>query len=237
VTSVRALGIIPGRGGSKGVRRKNIRLVAREPLITYAIHAAQANRLLTTFLTTTDDDEIAHVASRAGSPILRRPPELAQDDTPMVPVVLHALEHAERGALAPYDAVVILQPTAPIRTGGDIDAVIAILEEDPPVESVVSVCRMDDMHPARMYRPGGDGWMKPLWSEWETTQRQELPVVYYRNGAVYAVRRSVLVERRMVMSRCKKAHVMPREFLANFDDERDLVIADLLMRLWKEGRL
>jgi CMP-N-acetylneuraminic acid synthetase len=231
------LGVIPARGGSKGVLHKNVRLVAGEPLVAYAIRTAQESRRLTAFLTTTDDDEIAEVARRCGSPVLRRPPELAQDDTPMVPVLLHALEHAERQAGAPYDTIVLLQPPAPIRAGEDIDAIVRMLEKDPTVESVISVSPMEDVHPARMYRLDAEGWMEPLWPEWETAQRQELPIVYYRNGALYAVRRWVLVEKHTVVGHCKKAYVMPRERLANIDDERDLIITDLLVRLWKEERL
>ena len=231
------LGIIPARGGSKGVARKNLRSVAGEPLVVYAIRAAQQSRLLTAFLTTTDDDEIAKIARLHGAPVLRRPPELAQDDTPMVPVLLHALESAEREAEARYDAIVVLQPTAPIRTGEDIDTVITMLEKDSTVDCVISVSSVDDEHPARMYYLDEEGWLEPLKKEWETSQRQALPVVYYRNGALYAVRRSVLVEQKTVMGNRKKAYIMPRSHLCNIDDERDVIIADLLVRLWKEGRL
>lgn len=234
---LRVLGVIPARGRSRGVRQKNVRVVAGEPLIAYAIRAARASRLLTAFLTTTDDDEIAEAARRCGSPVVRRPPELARDDAPIVPTLLHALEHAEGKAGMLYDAIVLLQPPAPIRTGEDIDAVIGILEKDPTVESVISVYPVGDAHPARMYRLDAEGGIEPLWPEWETAQRQDLPVVYHRNGAVYAVRRRFLVEQRTVMARRKKAYVMPRERLANIDDERDLAVADLLVRLWKEGRL
>jgi len=234
---MRTLGIIPARGGSKGVRRKNVRSVAGEPLIAYAIRVAQESRLLTNFLTTTDDEEIAEVARFHGSPLLHRPPELAQDGTPMAPVLLHALAHAEHEAGVRYDAIVLLQPTSPIRTGENIDAVITMLEKDPTVDSIISVSPMEDVHPARMYRLDEEGWMESLWPEWETAQRQELPAIYYRNGALYATRRSVLVEQKTVMGKRKKAYVIPSKFLLNIDDERDLVIADLIVQLWKQRRL
>jgi CMP-N-acetylneuraminic acid synthetase len=231
------LGIIPARGGSKGVIGKNTRLVAGEPLIAYSIQAAQASRSLTYFLTTTDDERIAEVAERCGSPVLRRPTDLAQDDTPMVPVVLHALEQAEKATETAYDLVVLLQPTSPIREGTDIDAVIHMFAQDPELEGVVSVCAMHDTHPARMYHLDDEGRMEPLWSDWETARRQDLPVVYFRNGSIYAVRRSTLVEQRTLMSKRKKAYVMPVERLANVDDERDLVITEALVKLWKAGQL
>lgn len=234
---MRTLGVIPARGGSRGVPRKNLREVAGEPLIAYAIRAARESRLLTAFLTTTDDEEIAEVAARLGSPVLRRPPELAGDDTPMVPVLLHALEHGEAEAGARYDVLVVLQPTSPIRTGEDVDRAIALLGEDPSVDAVISVCAMDDVHPARMYRVDADGRMEPLDPAWECAQRQEIPVVYYRNGAIYACRRELLVGEGTVMGGRRKAYVMPRARLVNVDDERDLAVADVLVRLWKEGRL
>jgi CMP-N-acetylneuraminic acid synthetase len=231
------LGIIPARGGSKGVVGKNIRLVAGEPLIAYSIRAAQKSHSLTYFLTTTDDERIAEVAERYDSPVLVRPADLAQDESPMVPVVLHALEYVEQATKRQYDVVVLLQPTSPIREGTDIDAVIRMFEHDPELEGVVSVCAMHDTHPARMYHLDEEGRMEPLWSDWETARRQDLPVVYFRNGSIYAVRRSTLVEQRTLMSKRKKAYVMPVERLANIDDERDLVITDTLVQMWQKGQL
>lgn len=233
---MKTLAIIPARGGSKGVPRKNVRLVAGQPLISYAIQAASESASLTAFVVSTDSQEIVDVAQAYSAFTLARPSELAQDSTPIFPVVTHALGEVEKARGVQFDAVVLLQPTSPIRTGADIDSVIRILEEDPAVDGVISVCPMDDTHPARMYNLDESGWMNPLWQEWETMQRQKLPVVYYRNGAIYAVRRSVLFEQKTLMPARKKAYVMPREWLANIDDERDLVIADALVRMWKEGR-
>lgn len=232
---MRVLGVIPARGGSKGVPRKNLRLVAGEPLVAHAIRAARESKHLLAFLTTTDDDEIAEVAAGCGSPVLRRRPALAADDTPMVDVVLDALAHAEREAGEEYDAVVLLQPTSPVRTGQDIDASIEILEGDPETDAVISVVPTEDEHPARMYRTEGRGELEALWPAHETAQRQDLPVVYYRNGAIYAVRRAVLVEKRTVVGDRKRPYVMSRDRLANVDDERDLVIADAVVR-WLRGR-
>jgi len=233
---MRVLGVIPARGGSKGVVNKNLRPVGGEPLIAHSIRAARQSSHLTRFLTTTDSEEIARVAREYDCPVLIRPSHLGLDDSPILGAVVHALEECERHSGQPYDAIVLLQPTSPIRTGEDIDNVIGILKDDPEVDGVISVCPMDDVHPARMYRLDDDRWMHPLYEELETAQRQSLPLVYYRNGALYAVRRTVVVDQHMMMARRKKAYVMSREHLANIDDERDLVIADTLVRLWKEGR-
>lgn len=230
---MRTLGIIPARGGSKGVPRKNVRLLAGDPVIAYTIRAAQESLRLTTFITTTDDDEISDIARRYGSPVLSRPPELALDDTPMAPVLLHALENIEKNTGKLFDAIVLLQPSSPIRTGADIDAVIQMLEEDLSVHSIISVIPMDDVHPARMYRLEKDNLLVPLDSRWETVQRQKLPTVYYRNGALYACRRQLLVEHHMICGQRKKAYIMSREQSVNIDDEVDLLLADILVRRWR----
>lgn len=235
--TIKALGVIPARGGSKGVRRKNIRQVAGEPLIAYSIRAARESRLLAHFLTTTDDAEIAQVARGLGCPVIMRPDALARDDTAMVPVVVHALEQAEAESGDRYDVIILLQPTAPIRTGEDIDNVIEMMRQDERLECVVSVCRVEDAHPARMYRCDEDGWLEPLSAEMETARRQDLSPVYHRNGVIYAVRRGVLLDKRTLMSDRKKAYVMPLERMISIDDERDLIVADVLVRRWKEGRL
>ena len=237
VVTILSLGVIPARGGSKGVPRKNIRSVACEPLIAYAIRAAKASRKLTAYLTTTDDEEIAEIAASYGSPIVRRPPELARDDTDIIPVLLHALEHAEEDSGQAFDSLVLLQPTAPIRTGDDVDAVIALLKGDPTADSVVSVYAVEDAHPARMYTMREEGWLDPFVSEWERTLRQALPTFYHRNGALYACRRELLTEHHKIIGQRKKAYVMPREHTANIDDEVDLLFADLVVGLWKKGRL
>jgi CMP-N,N'-diacetyllegionaminic acid synthase len=233
---LRVLGVIPARGGSKGVPRKNLRPVAGQPLVAHAIRSAQESERLSTFLTTTDDEEIARVASACGSPVLRRPPGLAADETSMVDVVLHALSHAEHETGDEYEAVALLQPTSPVRTGKDIDAALEILETDPEVDAVISVVPTEDEHPARMYRMDGRGELVSFWPTLETAQRQDLPALYYRNGAIYAVRRVVLVEKRTMMGDRKRPYVMSREQLVNVDDERDLVIAEAVVQWLRKRR-
>ncbi|MEZ4415114.1 MAG: acylneuraminate cytidylyltransferase family protein [Gemmatimonadota bacterium] len=232
-----ALGLIPARGGSKGVIRKNLRTVGDRTLLEHAIRAARESATLAAFAVTTDDPEIATVARGQGVAVVERDPGLAEDDTPMAPVLRHALVEMETRTGRTFDIVVLLQPTSPIRRGQDIDAAVQRLRTDPEVDSVIGVCRMDDVHPARMYRLEGEGRLVPLDPERERLNRQDLPPVYYRNGAVYAVRRATLVEEGRVMGRAPAALEMPTAWLANVDDERDLIIADALVRAWEEGRL
>ena len=120
IEGLSVLGLIPARGGSKGVPRKNIRLVAGRPLLAWTIDAARASRYLDRLVLSTDDCEIGAVAIAAGCEVpFLRPPELARDDTPGIDPVLHAL-----GQLPPFDIVVLLQPTSPLRLASDIDGCI-----------------------------------------------------------------------------------------------------------------
>jgi CMP-N-acetylneuraminic acid synthetase len=217
----KTLGIIPARGGSKGVLRKNIRLVGGRPLMAYAIEAAQNSRYLTDYLVSTDDNEIAAVARQEGARVLMRPPELAADDTPMIPVVKHALAQGD------YEFVVILQPTAPLRTADDIDAALQILFET-GADSVVSVYQVDDHHPARMYRLI-DGQLIPYDTEPTARLRQALPPVYHRNGAVYACQTRLVWEQETLLGPDLRPYIMPRARSVNIDDELDLAFADLLL--------
>lgn len=221
------LAIIPARGGSKGVRRKNLRLVAKCPLIGYTIEAAKGSKVLTYFITSTDDFEIAAVAKELGSPVLMRPAELGADDTPMLPVVEHALAalESEKGR---YEYVVILQPTTPLRLPGDIDAPLTLLIES-GADSVVSVYQVVDHHPARMYRLL-EGRLVPYEPEPPNRIRQGLPQVYHRNGAIYACRRSLIEEHGTLIGPDTRPYIMPRERSINIDDELDLAFADFLLR-------
>lgn len=237
VDDPRILGVIPARTGSKGVVGKNLRPVAGEPLIGHAIRAARESRRLTTYLVTTDGPEIAEVARLRDCPVLMRPPELAADETPMPPVLRHALEHAEAEHGGLFEAMVLLQPTAPIRTGDDVDTVIGMLLDDPALDSVISVCPVEDEHPARMYELDAEGRMKPLWPDLEMTQRQELPPLYHRNGALYATRRRTLVGDGLIVGPRRRAYVMPRKYLVNIDDERDMKIAEVVVAEWLRGAL
>ena len=228
----RVLGVIPARGRSKGVHRKNLRQVRGESLLAWAIRAADESTRLTRFVTTTDDDEIERAARELGSAVRRRSLELGADDSPVSLSVLDALRVVEREDASEYDAVVLLQPTSPLRRGRDVDIVVGVLEQDTDADCVISVCEVGDAHPARMYSMDDAGRMHPLSADWERARRQELPPLYVRNGAVYAVRRSTLVTNRELLGERPRAYVMPSRWRANIDDERDLIVANALAEEW-----
>jgi len=222
------LGIIPARGGSKGVVRKNIRVVAGRPLIAYVIDAAKTSRRLSQFVVSTDDEEIAGVARSLGCNVVIRPEDLAADDTPMLPVVRHALRTVEQSHEIRFDYGVILQPTTPLRIGEDIDQAMEILIKT-RADSVISVYRVLDRHPARMYRLD-DGRLVPYATEPPGRLRQDLPPVYHRNGAIYAFRRTLLDENETLIGENTRPYLMPPERSINIDEEIDLLLADLMIR-------
>ena len=234
---LKTLAIIPARGGSKGVKNKNIRMVAGEPLINYSIKCAMDSNKITRTIVSTDYEPIKKIARQQKCEILNRPKRLANDDTPIFPVIEHAIKRLLTKHNEKYDLIVLLQPTSPIRTGRQIDDVVKMFEHDNDLEEVISVVPMDDTHPARMYKLDEDNLMIPFDFKLEKTRRQKLPLVYYRNGCIYAIRTKSLLDKKSLINENKKAYVMPLSWLANIDDERDLIIADALVKEWKEGRL
>ena len=230
---MKVLGIIPARGGSKGIQGKNIRLVDGAPLISYTIKAAQESELLTDFLVASDDDKILEIAEKYNANCYKRQERNAQDASPIEPVIIEVLEYLKKD----YDLTILLQATAPIRTGEDIDNVIKMFKEDCDLNNVISVIQLNDIHPARMYNVDKDNNMKPLKAEGERMQRQKLEPVFLRNGCIYAVTVDAFLEHNSLILDNKKAYIMPYSKWLNIDEERDLILADYMIKQWKLGKL
>ena len=219
------LGIIPARGGSKGVPRKNIRKVAGRPLIAYTIEAAHASKLLTRCIVSTDDQETVDISASLGCEVINRPTELAQDDTPTFDVVKQIFDVFESQGES-FEYGLVLQPTSPLRTGLDIDSALQDLFHS-DADSVVGVYQVSDHHPARMYRME-DGFLVSFDETFATTRRQDLPPVYHRNGAIYAFRRRLLNEGTLLGNRIIP-YIMPEDQSLNIDHEHDLVLAEHIL--------
>jgi CMP-N-acetylneuraminic acid synthetase len=225
------LGVIPARGGSKSVPRKNLADLLGKPLIAYTIEAAKHSRRLSHYVVSSEDAEILAVAKELGAPApFVRPQELASDQAPSLPVVQHAIREMERMQGLTFDYVVLLQPTTPMRRAEDIDAALDKLIAT-GADSVISVCDVGAYHPARMRRIVDDRLVElPIKEPREMARRQDLPPVYIRNGAIYAARRDlVMIENSMVGEDCR-AFVMPEERSVNIDGRLDLLMAEILMR-------
>lgn len=190
---MRTLGIVPARGGSRGIPRKNIRDLGGRPLIAYTAEAARAAKGLDRVVVSTEDAEIAEVARGCGLEVpFLRPEELARDDTPMLPVVRHALDAMESGD-GRFDAVCLLQPTSPFRRAEDIDACIVLLQ-DRDADAVVTVRSVPPEHnPYWVYLRESDGLLRPCVGAGDPIpRRQDLPPAYHRDGSIYVTRRDVV---------------------------------------------
>jgi CMP-N-acetylneuraminic acid synthetase len=193
---LRVLGIVPARGGSRGVPRKNVRLLCGKPLLQYTAEVALAARRLSRVILTTDDDEIAECGQACGLEVpFLRPPQLALDTTPMLPVIQHALAWAQSDGQI-WDAVCILQPTVPLRRARDIDACVALLDK-PAVDSAMTMVPVPDKHnPGWVYWRGRDGLLRlATGGDAPIPRRQDLVPAYHRDGSVYAIRSSVIEQR------------------------------------------
>jgi len=186
------LAIIPARGGSKSIPRKNIIDFAGYPLISYSIAAGLASETVDRVIVSTDDAEIAEISQRYGAEVpFTRPDVHSQDNTPDLPVFIHALEWlAEVEGYRP-DIVIQLRPTSPFRRVVHIDGAVHRLIERPEADSVRTVC-MPFQNPFKMWRIGPDGFMQPLGTELGISvepynqPRQMLPEVYWQTGYVDA---------------------------------------------------
>jgi CMP-N-acetylneuraminic acid synthetase len=225
--AVKLLGLIPARGGSKGIPRKNIKLIAGKPLVAWTIEAAQRASVFDAVVVSTDDPEIAEVARRHGADVpFMRPAELARDETPGVEPVLHALQ-----MLPAFDAVLLLQPTSPLRSAADITGCLNLAQQL-QAPCVVSVCA-PDQHPGWMYRLDDRQRLRPLLDGPAVTRRQDHQPVFAANGALYFARTDWLRQRRTFITDDTAAYVMPAERSVDLDTPLDWKFAEMLL---KEGQ-
>ena len=225
---MKILGIIPARGGSKGIPNKNLALLCGRPLLAYTADAVKQSRKLTRTIVSTDDERIAECARSLGLEVpFMRPAPLAADDAPMLPVVQHALEAMkERGFDA--DMVVLLQPTSPLRRAEHIDAAIDWLERT-AADSMVSVVEVPhQFNPVSVMRLE-DGLLKPFLDGPTPTRRQDKPRVFARNGpAVLAVRAAVVASGSLYGERSWPLG-MSAEDSIDIDTPSDLKLVEFLL--------
>lgn len=229
------LGVIPARGGSKGVPGKNLRELGGKPLIAHTIEAATAAGCLDRVLLTTDSPEIAAAGRRYGAeaPWLR-PAELAQDTTHTPPVIEHAVAWVEQALGRGVDIVVTLQPTSPFRTAAHIAEAVGHLMARPELDSVISVTAVE-FPPFWMLRAEG-AQLRPFVQDgvdYTLKERQELPRLVQPNGAIYVTRRALLTERGVLFSAFSGGRtgwlLMDWASSVDIDQELDFVTAEALL--------
>lgn len=225
---MRVAAFIPSRAGSKGVPRKNVRLLRGKPVVAYTIEAALKTPKVSQVVISTNCEETKQIALKYPVAVIDRPSELAGDLSPTYPVILHALEVLSMEGTMPPDIVLLLQCTSPLRTSDHISESLALFN-DPNVNSVVSVIEVGDEHPARMYSLGKSGFLEPLDANKERFRRQDLPKLYRRNGAIYAMRYQEFLKQGTMIAKNAKAYIMPLEVSVNIDTELDFLLAEAIL--------
>lgn len=232
---MKVLAVIPARAGSKKIPGKNIKKIGGKPLIVYTIEAALKSKYLDRIIVSTDDEKIAKIAKKCGAEVpFIRPKELAEDDVPLVPDVLrHTVEELKRNENFDVDIIVMLQPTSPLRKTKYIDLAIEKLINT-KCDWVVTVSRVSD-HPFRMRRMKGDKLELLFETEKVWAQRQDLPPVYYLNGAVYATRKDVIMKKDVFQNKDWRGIAMEEEEGIDIDTFTDLLVVDAILKMRKKN--
>jgi CMP-N,N'-diacetyllegionaminic acid synthase len=235
---MRVLGVIPARGGSRGIPQKNLRSIAGKSLLAYTVEAARGSRRLERTILSTDDVAIAEAGRTLGIEVpFMRPSDLAEDATPMLPVLQHAVrEMGDRGFAA--DAVVLLQPTSPLRRAEHIDAAVDLLEST-GADTVVSVVEVPhQFNPVSVFRVEGDRVQSlsvgsPEGGLHESSapvlRRQDKPRVYARNGPAVLAIRVAQLERGGFYSGDTRALMMSSEDSLDIDSPSDLDLLEFIL--------
>lgn len=229
---MKTLGLIPARGGSKGIPGKNLAMVCGRPLLAYTVDAALGSRLLTRVILSTDSEEIARVGRSLGVDVpFMRPPELASDTIPTINVILHALRALSEAGQS-YDALCLLQPTNPLRTSEMIDqACRAFMASQ--ADTLLSVLELPEHHHPHWALVQDDEGLL----HWTTGQsdppprRQLLPPAYHREGSIYITRTTVLMERHSLYGEHIVPFLVDPATTVNIDGPDDLKMAEEIIVL------
>ena len=238
---LRVLAVVPARGGSKGIPRKNLQLLGGRPLVVHAVQAGlDARPLVSRVVCSTDDVEIAAVAEAAGAEVpFLRPAELAQDSSEDWPVFVHLLDWLEAHQGWVPDLIVNLRPTSPMRTSRHVEDAIRLLLET-GADSVKAVC-LARQHPHKMWLRQGEAEIEPFLktpfrlSRGPDVPRAELEDVYWQNGVVDVTRLEVVREQRLMIGRRVAGLLTRPEESIDIDTPMDLALAELLFAQRRAG--
>lgn len=231
------LGIIPAREGSKRVPQKNFRPFAGTTLTNLAIEQGLGSKLITHLVVSSDSEEVLQrAAAYSQVTALPRPADIADDHSPAIDYVRHTLKTLEQDGLL-FDAVVILQPSSPLRSSADIDATIQLLLDNPQADSAVSVVKVSHMvHPLKLKTLSGQQLLPFIEDEKGRFAASDLPDIYVRNCAVYVTWRRQLETRKDVIGDVSLAYVMPPETSVDINDQIDFDFAEFLYNKHESGQ-
>ncbi|RUM49225.1 MAG: acylneuraminate cytidylyltransferase family protein [Hydrogenothermus sp.] len=227
IENQKVIALIPARGGSKGIKEKNIKPLAGKPLILWTIEEAQKSKYIDEIYVSTDSRKIKDVVKTAKVNIVDRPKELATDEAKTIDVVIHFIKHLESRNYKENFLIILLQPTSPLRTVEDIDKALEMyFRFKVPIVSVSKAC-----HPPQWIAEldedlGISNFLKAI----SCYQRQKSGKVYQLNGAIYIADKKTIKKEKSFLTLGTKAFIMSKERSIDIDDEFDFKIADLLLR-------
>lgn len=225
---MKIIGIIPARGGSKGVKDKNIKLLNGKPLIKYTIEPALDSSMLTDLVVSSDSKKILDIAKEFNDiHILSRESALATDNAPMSGVILDVMKQLKIEKDS-NDIIVLLQPTCPFRTSNLIDDAINFFV-DSESDSLISVYNVGDTHPARMYSLR-DNFLNSLDVTNESTNRQDLTDIFHRNGYFYITYAKNFYKKKSFYQSRSLPYIMKKDGYTNIDDANDFLLSEFIIK-------
>jgi len=224
----RVLSIIPARGGSKGLPRKNIIDLAGKPLIAWTIEASLDSKYITKTIVSSDDKEILDIANNYGAEIIKRPDDLASDSATSEVVVKHVIDYLESTGEV-FDIVVLLQPTSPLRSYKDIDSAFEAMF-DSNATAIISTCKFNNKI-LKTFIKGSNEFLKGVSNnKYPFMRRQDLPSVYMPNGAIYIINVKSFREKDSFLTNKTLNYVMPQDRSIDIDILADIETATLTLR-------
>ena len=217
------LAIIPARGGSKRLPRKNVLPLSEKPLIVWTIEAGLKSKCIDKVIVTSDDDEIQKISLEAGSKIIKRPHKLAKDNSNLNDVIKHAINILEEQ----YDIVMVLQPTSPLRKAEDIDNALEIMDQV-KAPAAISVCKANkplNWH----FIVEENGALKPILQNKIISNRQECESTYIPNGALYIAKTDYFTSKKTFYTDSTLAYIMPHERSVDIDNRMDFFTAEAII--------
>ena len=231
INSKRVLSLILARSGSKGLPKKNIRLLQGKPLIAWSIEASKNSFYIDDLLVSTDSKEIADIAKQYGAeaPFLR-PANLASDSASTIDAIIHALDWLESRNRY-YEIIVLLEPTSPLREPEDINRCLEMMQEN-RVSSVVSVSQVENMHPMFLFHLGEEKKLHPYSQKQpNSVRRQDITPLFFLDGSVYCSEIDALRARKGFYHEDTSGYVVPKWKSLEIDDEDDFVMVEALMKM------
>ena len=224
----RVLSIIPARGGSKGLPRKNVVDLAGKPLIAWTIEASLKSKYISKTVVSSDNKEILDISVEYGAEIIKRPDNLASDTATSESVVKHAIDCLESTGEV-FDIVVLLQPTSPLRTSIDIDNAFDIMFYS-DATAIISVCEFDNKA-LKTFIKDEDGFLQGVSNnKYPFMRRQDLPSVYTPNGAIYIINTKIYLENQSLLTATTKEYLMPEFRSVDIDTIKDLDFLNLMLQ-------